>query len=74
MTGRNFWAMKSGESWIVREEGLPGQASTHATPQEAWAEARTRAEVMGGEAFLTADDGELCKREWFGAQPRDIKI
>ncbi len=74
MVGRNFWAVKEGEGWIVKEEGLPDQTTRHASEAEAWAEARSRAEELKGEAFLADENGEICDRRWFGELPRDIKI
>jgi hypothetical protein len=74
MVGRNFWAQKQGEGWIVREEGLPDQTTTHASQDEAWEAAQERARELEGEAFLADEKGEICDRKWFGQQPRDIKI
>ena len=74
MVGRNFWAVKEGEGWIVREEGLPDQTSRHGSEDEAWATAKERASAMKGEAFLAGEDGEIRDRKWFGDLPRDIKI
>jgi hypothetical protein len=74
MVGRNFWAVKEGEGWIVKEEGLPDQTSSHATQEEAWAAARERAAELKGEAFLADESGEICEQEWFGSLPREIKI
>jgi hypothetical protein len=74
MVGRNFWAVKQGGSWIVKEEGLPDQTTEHASEEEAWAAARERAAELKGEAFLADENGEICDRQWFGELPRDIKI
>ena len=74
MVGRNFWAVKTGGGWVVREEGLPEECSTHASAEEAWATAKARAAELKGEAFLSDEDGEIRAREWFGELPRDIKI
>jgi hypothetical protein len=71
MSGRNFWAEKQGDGWIVREEGLPDETTTHASPDEAWAAANERAASCGGEAFLQDDNGALIDRQWHGALPRD---
>ena len=74
MVGRNFWAVRSGGSWVVREEGLPDECSTHASEAEAWQTAKERAAELKGEAFLADDDGAIRDRQWFGDLPRDIKI
>ena len=74
MVGRNFWAVKEGEGWIVKEEGLPDQTSRHGSQEEAWAAAQARAAELKGEAFLADENGEICERQWFGELPRDIKI
>ena len=74
MVGRNFWAVKEGEGWIVREEGLPDQTTRHSTQEEAWATANERAAALQGEAFLADEAGEICERKWHGELPRDIKI
>ena len=74
MVGRNFWAVKEGAGWIVKEEGLPDQTTSHASQQEAWAEANSRAAELKGEAFLADENGEICDRKWYGELPRDIKI
>jgi len=73
MVGRNFWAVKEGEGWIVREEGLPDQTTRHSTQEEAWATANERAAALQGEAFLADETGEICERKWHGELPRDIK-
>lgn len=72
MSGRNFWAVKQGEGWIVREEGLPDETTSHASQEDAWAAANARAESCGGEAFLQDDSG-IIDRKWHGKLPRDIK-
>lgn len=74
MVGRNFWAVQEGESWIVKEEGLPDQTTRHASRDEAWAAANARAEELQGEAFLADEAGEVCERKYYGRLPRDIKI
>ena len=74
MVGRNFWAVKEGEGWIVREEGLPDQTTRHSSQEEAWAAANERAAALKGEAFLADENGEICERKWHGELPRDIKI
>jgi hypothetical protein len=74
MVGRNFWAVKEGDGWIVKEEGLPDQTSRHASEEEAWAAAQERAAELKGEAFLADANGEICDRKWFGELPRDIKV
>lgn len=74
MVGRNFWAVKLEDGWIVREEGLPDQTTKHPGEVEAWAAARERAASCKGEAFLQGEDGTIAEREWFGELPRDIKI
>lgn len=72
MSGRNFWAAPDGDKWIVREEGLPDQTSSHASRDEAWTAANARAEACGGEAFLQDESGEVLDRRWHGRQPRDF--
>jgi len=74
MVGRNFWAMKQGEEWIVLEEGLPDQTTSHSGRDEAWAAAQERAAELEGEAFLADEQGGVCERKWFGKQPPDITI
>ena len=74
MVGRNFWAVKTGGEWVVREEGLPEEVTSHANEEEAWAAARERAAELKGEAFLADEEGTIMNREWFGELPRDIKI
>ena len=74
MVGRNFWAVKDGEGWVVKEEGLPDQTTSHASQEEAWAAANARAAELKGEAFLADENGEVCDRKWYGELPRDIKI
>ena len=74
MVGRNFWAVKEGDGWLVREEGLPEETTRHATQEEAWSAANARAEELKGEAFLADETGEICDRKWYGELPRDIKI
>ncbi len=74
MVGRNFWAVKQGDGWIVKEEGLPDQTTSHGSRDEAWAAARARAAELKGDAFLADENGEICDRKWFGDLPRDIKI
>lgn len=73
MVGRNFWAAPHKGDWIVYEEGLPEQTTSHATMAEAWAVANQRAEELKGEAFLRDADGGICDRQWHGELPRDIK-
>jgi hypothetical protein len=72
MVGRNFWAQPQGSVWIVREEGLPGEASFHACEEEAWAAANERAGELKGEAFLADEDGTVRERRWHGSLPRDM--
>ena len=74
MVGRNFWAVKDGAGWIVKEEGLPNQTTSHASEEEAWAAANARAAELKGEAFLADENGEICDRNWYGELPRDITI
>jgi hypothetical protein len=74
MVGRNFWAVKKGGDWVVREEGLPDQTTRHSSREEAWAVAKERAEELQGEAFLADEAGEVEEREWYGEQPRDLGI
>lgn len=74
MVGRNFWALKEGDRWIVREEGLPDQTTSHATEAEAWEVANTRAAELEGEAFLADEEGAIRDRKWHGQQPPDIKV
>ena len=74
MVGRNFWAVKLEDGWIVREEGLPDRTSRHGSGDEAWEAARERASECKGEAFYQDEDGTIARREWFGELPRDIKI
>ena len=73
MVGRNFWAVKEGEGWVVREEGLPDQTTRHASQEEAWAAANARAAEMKGEAFLADDEGGFAESKWYGEFPREIK-
>ena len=74
MVGRNFWAVKDGDVWIVREEGLPEQTTRHSSREEAWKAANDRAAELKGEAFLADENGQVAERRWHGDQPRDIKI
>lgn len=74
MVGRNFWAVPEGEGWIVKEEGLPAEATSHASREEAWAAANARAQELQGEAFLTDEQGAVTERKYYGQQPPDIKI
>ena len=74
MVGRNFWAVKVGSGWIVKEEGLPDQTTSHSSQEEAWAAANARAAELRGEAFLADENGEIRERKWHGDLPRDIKI
>ena len=71
MVGRNFWAVKQDDGWIVREEGLPDKTTTHASEEEAWETAKVRAAELHGEAFLQDENGEVCARENFREMPRD---
>lgn len=71
MSGRNFWALKDGEHWIVREEGLPDETTRHASRDDAWATANQRAAECEGEAFLQDENGRVLDRQWHGKQPRD---
>lgn len=73
MVGRNFWAVKQGASWIVREEGLPEETTQHPSLEEAWETANHRAESCQGEAFLQDENGDILDRKWHGDLPRDIK-
>lgn len=73
MVGRNFWAEKKDGGWIVREEGLPDQTTSHDSREAAWAVANERAASCHGEAFLADENGEIEDRQWHGLQPRDIK-
>jgi hypothetical protein len=73
MSGRNFWAEPHGKAWIVREEGLPDQTTSHANRDEAWAAANERAAACHGEAFLADAEGVVVDRQWHGNLPRDIK-
>lgn len=73
MVGRNFWAVKDGSGWAVREEGLPDKTTHHATRDEAWAIANERAAGCEGEAFLQDEQGLLVESRWHGKQPRDMK-
>lgn len=72
MVGRNFWAVKQEDGWIVREEGLPDQTTRHGSEEEAWATAKERAAELHGEAFLQDENGEICGRENFRELPRDF--
>ena len=72
MVGRNFWAVKREDGWIVREEGLPDQTTSHSNEEEAWAVAKERAAALHGEAFLQNEEGEICARENFREMPRDF--
>jgi hypothetical protein len=74
MVGRNFWAVKEGDGWIVREEGLPDRTTRHSDREAAWETAKTRAAELQGEAFLADEDGEVEERAWYGEQPRDLGI
>ena len=74
MVGRNFWAVKEGDGWIVREEGLPDQTTRHSDRETAWQTAKARAAELQGEAFLADEDGEVEERAWYGEQPRDLGI
>ena len=74
MVGRNFWAVRDGEAWVVREEGLPEETTRHSSQEEAWSAANARAQELKGEAFLADENGEICERKWYGELPRDIKI
>ena len=71
MVGRNFWAVKHPEGWVVREEGLPDSTTRHSSGEEAWAAARERAAALHGEAFLQDENGEICQRENFREMPKD---
>lgn len=72
MVGRNFWAVRQDDGWIVREEGLPDKTTTHASEEEAWDAAKARAAELHGEAFLQDENGEICARENFREMPRDF--
>jgi len=74
MVGRNFWAVKLEDGWIVREEGLPDATTKHGSEAEAWTAANERAASCKGEAFLQGEDGAIAQRQWHGELPRDIKI
>lgn len=71
MSGRNFWAAKDGDGWVVREEGLPEETTRHASREEAWAIANERAAACEGEAFLQDEGGHVVDRQWHGRLPRD---
>lgn len=73
MVGRNFWVEPKDGGWIVREEGLPDQTTSHGSREDAWAAANERAASCQGEAFLTGEDGAIEERKWHGIQPRDFK-
>ena len=74
MVGRNFWVVGDEAGWEVRQEGLPGQTTRHATREEAWTVANERARKCHGEVFLSDGAGghsdHVCHREL----PRKIKI
>jgi hypothetical protein len=72
MVGRNFWAVKHPEGWVVREEGLPDSTTSHTSAEDAWAAARERAAALHGEAFLQDEDGEIRERENFRELPKDF--
>jgi hypothetical protein len=74
MVERNFWAVPEGEGWIVKEEGLPAETTSHPSREEAWAAANARAQALGGEAFLADEEGAVSERKYYGQQPRDMKI
>jgi hypothetical protein len=71
MVGRNFWAVRQGDSWIVREEGLPDKTTSHGSQDDAWQAANARAAECEGEAFLQDDNGEVLDSKWYGKQPRN---
>lgn len=71
MSGRNFWAVKDGDGWIVREEGLPEETTRHSSREDAWAAANARAASCEGEAFLQDANGHVIDRQWHGQLPRD---
>jgi hypothetical protein len=72
MVGRNFWAVKHPEGWVVREEGLPDSTTSHASAEEAWAAARERAAALHGEAFLQDENGESAIARTFRELPKDF--
>lgn len=72
MSGRNFWAVKEGGGWSVREEGLPEETTHHANREDAWSIANERAAACEGEAFLQDENGRVVDRQWHGKLPRDI--
>jgi hypothetical protein len=74
MVGRNFWAVPVGEGWIVKEEGLPAETTSHPSREDAWAAANARAQELEGEAFLADEEGAVMERKYYGQQPPDMKI
>jgi hypothetical protein len=73
MVGRNFWVVGEGESWEVRQEGLPDKTTRHASIAEAWEAAKAGARDCHGEAFLADGEGGHSDYACFRQLPRKIK-
>jgi hypothetical protein len=74
MVGRNFWVIEEGESWEVRQEGLPGKTSRHSSREEAWEVANAGARACHGEAFLSDGDGGYSEHQSHRTLPRKAGI
>ena len=74
MVGRNFWVVQEGDSWEVRQEGLPAKTSRHASREEAWDAANAGARDCHGEAFLSDGAGGHSDYACYRELPRKIKI
>jgi hypothetical protein len=74
MVGRNFWVIEEGESWEVRQEGLPGKTSRHSSREEAWEIANARARDCHGEVFLSDGEGGHSDHASHRVMPRKASI
>jgi hypothetical protein len=73
MVRRNFWVVEEDGAWEVRQEGLPGKTTRHASRAGAWETANERARDCHGEAFLGDGAGGHSDHACHRALPRKIK-
>jgi hypothetical protein len=66
----SYWTSpKKDGGWAVKREGNSQATSIHNTQAEAWAEAKARAKVGSGEAYLKGKDNRIRERNTYGSDP-----